>query len=372
MTELLVPSADGVGALAVRWGNFASWWISELRQFAPPSWLRLFSGKAMPRVFVWREGDLITSRLVAHDTRLERQYSTAEFSASLLDDWLVKVGYRRDQVAVAAALEQDSFLRRDLRVPNEALRCLPQILNQEVLRRTPFQPSEIWHEAQPLEGEKGDGIAAVCHWIIPRDRAAFLVAPLGMAVDMFDFLAAKTAEGDILPVIALRMATYSGSLKTSRTIKALAASLLGSIILGLLIFEFAQAGVATYLEEQLAGAKQAVHGGQNSSAQLTRMYALKSEPGFLAIWDELSRTLPDDTFLSEIRMSAGRLTISGYSSQAAHLVRTIDQSPIFSDATLVAAITPDAKEGKDRFRITFQLRNRQLVHSSSSFRKPGA
>jgi general secretion pathway protein L len=203
---------------------------------------------------------------------------------------------------------------------------------------------EIWHEAQRLEGKNSDGVVALCHWIIPRDRAAFLVAPLGMAVDMFDFLAAKTEGGDILPVIALRVATYSGSFKTSRAINALAALLLVSVVLGLLVFEFAQAGVATYLEEQLAGARQAVHGGQNSSAQLTRMYALKSEPGFLAIWDELSRTLPNDTFLSEIRMSAGRLTISGYSSQAAHLVRTIDQSPIFSDATLVAAITPDANE----------------------------
>lgn len=372
MTELLATHSDGLSRLAGRWDHLARWWISELRQAVPAPWLDIFGGKAIPQVFVSRDGDSVRCRLVAHDTRFEAQYPAAEFSASVLDSWLVETGFRRDQVALAAVLEQGSFLQRDLRVPNEALQHLPQILQQEVLRRTPFQPSEIWHQAQRLPDEAGDGVVRFCHWIIPRDRAAALVAPIGIAADMYDLLAARAPSGYVVSVIGLGAAPLTYPSWASRAIKSLVALLFGSIVLGLLLFEWAQGSVAADLGEELAGARQTVHGGGSSSAKLARMYALKSAPGLLVVWDELSRVLPDDTFLSEVRISAGRITISGYSSQAAHLVRIIDQSPIFSGATLVAAITPDPNEGKDRFRIAFHLRTSQSTRLPQSARRPEA
>ena len=74
------------------------------------------------------------------------------------------------------------------------------------------------------------------------------------------------------------------------------------------------------------------------------------------MWDELSRILPDHTFLTETRIADGTVTLSGFSADAARLVRIIDQSPLFSGATLTSAITPDANERKDRFSIVFKLR----------------
>ena len=83
---------------------------------------------------------------------------------------------------------------------------------------------------------------------------------------------------------------------------------------------------------------------------------MKADVGILEIWDELSRVLPDNTFLTETRIADGKVTVSGFSADAARLVRVIDQSPLFSGATLATAITPDATEHKDRFSITFKVR----------------
>ena len=86
----------------------------------------------------------------------------------------------------------------------------------------------------------------------------------------------------------------------------------------------------------------------------------------LEVWDELSRILPDHTFLTESRIADGKVTLSGFSADAARLVRIIDQSPLFSGAALTAAITPDANEHKDRFSISFKVRG-----GTSGLQAPG-
>ena len=55
----------------------------------------------------------------------------------------------------------------------------------------------------------------------------------------------------------------------------------------------------------------------------------------------------------------------GFSADAARLVRIIDQSPLFSGATLTSAITPDANERKDRFSIVFKLRGARAATARS-------
>jgi len=69
-------------------------------------------------------------------------------------------------------------------------------------------------------------------------------------------------------------------------------------------------------------------------------------------------------------LADGKVTLSGFSADAGHLVRVIDQSPLFSDATLDAAITPDVTEHKDRFSVSFRMRAGQLLLTLGRARKP--
>ena len=97
-----------------------------------------------------------------------------------------------------------------------------------------------------------------------------------------------------------------------------------------------------------------------------RLVAMKADVSTLEVWDELSRILPDHTFLTELRLVDGRVTLSGFSSDAARLVRTIDQSPLFAGAALTAAITPDNAESKERFSISFKVRGGRRTASARS------
>ena len=352
--------------LALGWRQFTRWWMAEFRMAVPSLWRPLLDRKTKPTCFVSRSGNTVTCDLERDGRTVRQQFPAAAFDSSALLEWLAQFDLRREQVLFAAVVPEGLFLRRNLNIPGEALASLPQILDQEVVRRTPFRLNEIWHAACPASIASRDGAVPYCHWIIARERAIAAIAPMAVAVEEIDSLAIQTDARQFVSVVQIRPEADTSVPQASRTIKSLWLTLLAAAVLALMIFEWYQAGLAAQLEAELLQAKSSLQEGKSQSSQRIRLYALKADGGFLAIWDELSRVLPDDTFLTALRMNQGQVSISGYSSQAAHLVRILDQSPMFSGATLIAAIVPDADEGKDRFSIQFRLRNSLLARPAEA------
>ena len=371
MAEMSVARVDGFHALAARWQDFSRWWISELRQVVPSRWLGWADHDVIPRLLIWRDRDLVVCRLASVAGSVESRFPLHDFDAAVINGWLAGNGLGREQVMVGPVIGHDRFFLRDLSVPKAALPALPRILDQEVLRRTPFQLSDIWHAAIPTADGAAD-ILTMCHWIIRKDRAEAVLAELGLTTSDVDFLAASDANGEVAPVIAFRATNHEDPLWARRVVKLLAAAGLGVVMFGLITFEWRQASVATSIEASLIEAREGAQGNRGSSNQAARLFAMKADAGMLEIWDELSRVLPDHTFLTETRIADGRVTVSGFSADAAHLVRIIDQSPLFSGATLAAAITPDAAEHKDRFSISFKVRGGRTVRPSGNARSPAS
>jgi general secretion pathway protein L len=369
MADISVARSDGFHLLAVWCQGFSRWWLSELRETVPSDWLGWLDGDAMPRLMIWRDRDLVVCRLAAAAGPVETRLPLHRFGVAAVKDWLGECGLRREQVIVGPVLGRNLFFLRDLSVPKAALAALPKILDQEVLRRTPLQLSDIWHAAIPA-ADKATDVLAMCHWIIRKDRAEAAIAELGLTAGDVDFLAASDANGEFVPVIYFRAASHEDPPWARRAVKLLAVAGLGVVMCGLVAFEWSQASVATRVEASLVAAREGAQGGRGGLNQTARLFAMKADVGILEIWDELSRVLPDHTFLTETRIADGRVTLSGFSADAARLVRIIDQSPLFSGAALTAAITPDATEHKDRFSISFKVRGGRTVRPSGPAQGP--
>jgi general secretion pathway protein L len=361
MADVSVVRSGGFHALAARGQDFSRWWLSELRETVPSSWLNWLDGDAMPRLLVWRDRDFVVCRLASVAGPVETRLPLHRFGAASVNTWLAECGLRRDQVIIWPEVGRDLFFLRDLSVPKAALAALPKILDQEVLRRTPFQLSEIWHAAVPAAGGASD-VVVMCHWIIRKDRGEAALAELGLNASDIDFLAASDANGEFVPVIHFGATSHEDPPWARQAVKLLAVAGLGVVLFGLVALEWRQASVAAGIEASLVEAREGAQGGRGGQA--ARLFAMKADAGALEIWDELSRVLPDHTFLTETRIADGRITLSGFSADAARLVRIIDQSPLFSGATLAAAITPDAIEHKDRFSISFKVRGGRTVRPS--------
>ena len=351
----LPARAGGLHVLAA-WGrDFAQWWLAGFRDAVPARWREWAKGEARPQVTLRRDGDSVVCRLTSVAGSAETRFSLPLFNAAALDLWLAMQGVARETTTVALVIPRELFFQRELVVPKAAFGALPKILDQEIVRRTPFQLAEIWHAATAA-GPEADGVVPMCHWIVRRDRAETTLSELGLTSREVDCLAVADAGGEAIPVIGFRDVSDEDPAWALRAVRLLAATALCAVLLGLIAFEWRQASVAAALETKVSEARQAAQSGRDGLDPAARLYAMKSDASILAVWDELSRILPEHTFLSETRIADGTVTLSGFSADAARLVRVIDQSPLFSGAALTAAITPDANERKDRFSIVFKLR----------------
>jgi len=77
----------------------------------------------------------------------------------------------------------------------------------------------------------------------------------------------------------------------------------------------------------------------------------KNASSTMEVWEELSRILPDSSWLSVLKVSDDEIIISGFSRAAASLIEIIDSSPIFAQAGFDGPVVAIAGKNIQRFAI---------------------
>ena len=71
--------------------------------------------------------------------------------------------------------------------------------------------------------------------------------------------------------------------------------------------------------------------------------------------EELTRALPDHTWLFHLQQDGTRLRLSGYTSDASSLIRLVDALPMFTGPKFGSPVTHDPRREKDRFNLVVEL-----------------
>jgi len=79
--------------------------------------------------------------------------------------------------------------------------------------------------------------------------------------------------------------------------------------------------------------------------------ARSGRPTNVEIMDELSRRLPDNTYLEKLAIEDDRLTLIGLSAEASALVSRLEGSPLWTSPALTGALQPDPSTRLDRFTL---------------------
>ncbi|WP_024516254.1 PilN domain-containing protein [Bradyrhizobium sp. Tv2a-2] len=359
-TDAVTIAAKSFEALRAQTRTLARWWLAELRATLPQRvWSRIDSAARPCLSLAALAGEHVRGRLRTAKGVAEFTWSTTECSPHSVAEWLATQELRRDDVTVAIELDADRFFRRDLVVPKAALRALPSILAQDIQHRTPFEPEEIWHGATQQSDKPANDVVALSHWIIRRGHATAEVARCGLRTVDVDALGITNSGSDVTPMIALRDQALDQLAWASRAVRLMGFSAIFATLVGIVTILVVEASTTARVERAISELREQAGAGLGGS-RAARLSALKAGPGVLDVWEELSRVLPEHTFLSELRIADGEISITGFSADAAHLVRLVEQSRLFTAAHLTGAITPDLTERKDRFSLAFRVRGTQV------------
>lgn len=81
----------------------------------------------------------------------------------------------------------------------------------------------------------------------------------------------------------------------------------------------------------------------------------QQSPALLAVLNELSRLLNDETWLTNLHFSDNHMQIQGQSPAASALISTLEGSDFFSEVSFVSPLTQDKTSGRERFQLSMTV-----------------
>jgi general secretion pathway protein L len=262
---------------------------------------------------------------------------------------------------LSVVLAPSRFVFRLLELPRGAGPFLEGVVRAQIDRLTPWSAS-----------------GAAFGWSAPRDAgsdrialtvaatARALIAPISQALiaSRVASIEMSTRAGDDggleIPILAQQAGDPNG-LRRVRfgLIAGLAVcALVFMVSLGAWIALSAgyDARFAT-LQGQIAQRRAALsrEGGSAGEQALRALQARKrATPSAVMILEALSKALPDDSHLTELRIEDGKVQLAGLADDASELVGLIEQSPQFARATFFAP-TVRGQNGGETFHIEARL-----------------
>jgi len=343
--------------------RFFQWWGRELTFLVPNKLKTLFSDQS---------GVLV---LTAADTAFQiRFYNHADQSnpttwpldASSADSYQTVKTQNPDfeKAECILRLNDSQALKKIVYLPAAAQENLQQVVGFELDRYTPFKAEQVYFTAVPL-GKTEHGQIEVLLVFTPRtllDEQLGRLQTLGVQPARVDYSQASTTCPSTAPAYNLLPERYRP--RGNPLVQALHWLLNGVLLLlfmAVLIWPVWQEGQTVdtlknqikTLEKETRVIEEKQHEIDALRQQTQRLIDVKTQtPSLVAVLNELSTLLKDDSWLTHFQYAEKRLQIQGQSPAASSLIGLLEGSGFFSNVSFVSPLTQDKATGRERFQIS--------------------
>jgi general secretion pathway protein L len=263
---------------------------------------------------------------------------------------------------IELVLRPSRFLVRPLELPARATEFIEGIVRVQIDRLTPWTAAEaVFGCGAPVSAGSGKIVTTIA--ATTRANTEPYIAGLAALhpASVSVFTRAGEATGDLIKVFDQQARGLLDRQRLSRLLRRTLAGLAAAAVLS----TAAGAFVGNYLD----GRRDALNSELNARRVALRLDRDGSERSPLAALarrkhgsqasviaiEELSRVLPDNTYVTELHIDGGTLQITGMTQDAPSLIRLLEQSPHFSRATFFAPTTRGPSDPGDRFHIEAKL-----------------
>ncbi len=349
--------------------EFLQWWGAELKNLLPEKWRERLFRKKSQLLIVGDQAGPEASVTLWRGTGGDWQPLAAE-------DWAQRV---QQELANDGAVDTDivyvlpvgKALVRHIQLPAAARENLDNVLKYELDRFVPFSPDQVrfaWRLEKSPHAARQEETITVQVVVIPEvefDKHMRLLKEKGLSVDVVDVATDTQSPPSMVGVNLLprerrrhksQVRTHLNWMLTVIVLALLALGMWNSLAnkqarLARLEKQskqlLVQAREARQLQHQLEQAIVAANFIQQQKARL---------PAVVPILAELTRRIPDDTYLQRILLNRERLEISGLSENANKLVPVLNDSKIWYAPEVKGAVQPDPRHpGKEKFTIYLHM-----------------
>jgi general secretion pathway protein L len=369
----LARSGSRISDLLAQLGQ---WWVSEFLALFPDRYSEWLTDRGYKKLTLLAEPDFFVLQLLSDRRRPLASVRIARsiYSPTSIDDFLKARHLDRGGVVIGIRLPRDQVFSRQLILPLEAAGSIREIVEQDLVAKTPFRLADIYHDHQ---SRRVDDKIVVWQWVVRREFVARAAESAGLNITDLAFVESEAGGTDSAPFPMLNLRQDRNErhfwLRKIFYGLALGASCL-AIVAGAHRY-WRQQRILDDLSAELATAKAqaqqvraALDNLEQKQAAIVRVRLQKrATPGLLEVWEEVSKILPANSWLTELRLSEiaqkqdELVVMTGLSTAAAELVALVDKSPLFADAALTAPIAMDSVEKRERFTLQAKLPQKRQI-----------
>lgn len=349
-----------------------TWWTSELAAMVPGRAAFAVNHPAVAAV-VSVDGD--GGLQILDEPRRGRGNRDGEGDAAGGRGALLRLARTRPGASVRLQLPAEALFVRHVAVPAAARSDAGAILALDLERSTPFRSKDVYvaHTLAPASGRKGWWQAT--QYVVKRkfaDRAIAEVQALGIDVGSVDGINAESnapLNVDFLQAARAGVASKPGRVMPLAMIALSAGLALSAAWIAITRREAAldQLHQTVAVARGKADVARQMQAADDAARQkVTAVRALKMQrPAMLEIINELTRLLPDDVVLTDLKIDGDTIEFTGVAKSAAAMTALLEKSAMFSGAQQTAPVTFDANVNKERLGLRLRLRHAPKTASVS-------
>ena len=274
-----------------------------------------------------------------------------------------KLGAILKGTRVELVLLSRRFVFKPLELPSRAAEFLDGIVRSQIDRLTPWDAEHAAFGFSKPVNVGSDRIAVTVAATARDMLAPFLSAFRGIgAHSVAVFTRAPEATSDVRPIAILQ--ENVGGIFDVRLIRrvlfaslalvfliAVAADIVAAILdHGIQARQDEVAGRITHTRAAALAVRNNTGDPRTLAERALAQRKNQSASAVIAL-EILSQILPDDTYLTELRIDSSKLQLTGITRDAPALIRLIERSHHFNQATFFAPITHSSSDPGDRFNI---------------------
>jgi len=335
--------------------EFWRWWSGELLELLPENAQQAIAQRRQ-QLFIEADGDKLLLSL--GNSAAQREFLRLPLDAPEAANGDLP----RDVQQTILVMPGDKVLAKRLSLPLAAEENLREVLGFEMDQHTPFMASDIYYDFTVIGRNSRRQELTLDLIYSPKREVDSLLAELSALDINADVITCRRRDNNNLqPVNLLPQEQRRNRRFDVRNLNLALSALLAVLLVAAITVPIVQKNSAIEsVEEQVqAAAATAREGSQlrqdlEKMADASRFLIEKKQSEILAVQliDEISRILPDHTWVARLDLSETELQLQGQSKASSSLIAIIEASPYFENARFRSPVVQVAGTDADRFHLS--------------------